>query len=103
MAAVLQVDAADGVDVGFEGVEGAPLRFREVIEQVSRGGGGLVADEAGVDPLWEGDDSPSGDGDMNAVGVAVDEGAQDVREEKASVDEEGRRVRRCGGQSARAG
>lgn len=60
---------------------------------MSRGGGGLLADESWVDPLWESDNLPSGDGDGDAVGVAVDEGPEDVREEKASVDEEGRRVR----------
>jgi len=50
VSAVVQVDAGQGVDVGLEGVEGFPLGGGEVVEQVSGGGGGLVGDEAGVDP-----------------------------------------------------
>ncbi len=103
VVAVVQGDAGQGVDVGFEGVEGFSFCLGEVVEQVSGGGGGRVGDEAGVDPFRQSDDAPSGDRDRDAVGVAVDKNVEDVREEEASVDEQGRRVRRCGGQPARAG
>jgi len=94
-------EAGEGVDVGLEGVEGAPFAGGEVGEDLAGRGGGRVGDEAGVEAAGEGNDLPSWRGSGLAGGVAVDEDAEDVREEEASVDEEGRRVRRMWGQSAR--
>ncbi|KPM53352.1 hypothetical protein ACG83_21710 [Frankia sp. R43] len=75
MAVVVQGDASDGVEVGFECVQRDPLGRGEVLEEVPARGGRLVVDEAGVDAFGWGDDAPSGDGDRGAVGVAVDEDA----------------------------
>lgn len=67
------------------------------------GGGAVLGDEGGIDLSGEGDDAPSGDGDGFAFGVSADQDVEDFREEKASVDEEGRRVLREWGQPAREG
>ncbi|EFC85951.1 hypothetical protein FrEUN1fDRAFT_0928 [Parafrankia sp. EUN1f] len=75
MAVVVQGDASDRVEVGFECVQRDPLARREVVEEVAGRGGVLVVDEAGVDAFRQGDDAPSGNSNRGAVGVAVDEDA----------------------------
>lgn len=93
VAAAGEGEAVEGVDVGLERVQGGPLGGCEVGQDVTRRGVIRAWDQRGIDALGQADDPPSRCRGGDAGGVAVDEDVQDLREEKASVDEEGRRVR----------
>jgi hypothetical protein len=95
------LDAGELVIRVLEGVQDSPLVGRQIGEQIADCGRALNGNEGRVHLVSQCGNPPPVDGDGFAVGVAVDEDADDVRKEQASVDEEWSRVRRWLGQTAR--